>query len=400
MRRWDRSNQDDDLPDYIARPGRSRQQQPPPPPQRQQQSRRYQEEEEEEQQHQQPRSRGFQHQPYQPRQQHQQLPPSKSTGNLQRRRDDEYEYEDQQQQQQQPPKRVALPGRQQIPQKLPPHLQQQQQQQQRLDREDNFEEPTTVVRRKKAFDFSKALPKGELVLSGKDEPHYDAGTVTPRMATGKPTPIPPVAASYRLPPPPPQRQVQEEEDEEEEEDMRHQTGPSILGQLEDNPFLRKRSGTGAALATDEELDTNDALNRPMGGDTAVSDVTEWKDVFGITKDELITLSRKVAAANFNAIPSVVEPVMHTMTTLRNERNLSSRGTAIHLYKSGVKAIWVLPGGSYFFGIESQYLAHVRCDTLQEAFNMIQDDNHPVPPERLEERKRRIRERVAKLPKKN
>jgi len=120
------------------------------------------------------------------------------------------------------------------------------------------------------------------------------------------------------------------------------------------------------------------------GDAHVASLVEWKDVYGIKIEEMIPLFKQVASQRCKPDATTLEAITSTLTKIRGEQNLSSRGLAEFLWRGETgkvaKTIWIGKAGNIIYGSEYVYLKEMQCKDVKEALLNIRDNDHPVRPD--------------------
>ncbi len=137
---------------------------------------------------------------------------------------------------------------------------------------------------------------------------------------------------------------------------------------------------------------------PKLSEDRVDKSVHWKDVYGIKIDEIAVLDKAVRARRFKPGEDIVDRVAYTLTTCTNEQNFSTRDLAIHLYKGGIKSIWLRGRGRgddrYFYGTEKDYIDVMKTVVsrpsidektvdISTIFEQLPDNDRPNPREEAE-----------------
>lgn len=170
------------------------------------------------------------------------------------------------------------------------------------------------------------------------------------------------------------------------------------------PTARKATG----VTFDGSRDDNARMHRPppprerpIAAGEAISSVVpklsedrvdksvHWKDVHGIKIEEIAVLDKAVRARRFKPGEDIVDRVEYTLQTCCNEQNFSTQQMAVHLYKGGIKSIWLRGRGSYFYGTEQAYIETMKGSLMRPSidtktlnvfliFENLPDNDHPDP----------------------
>ena len=105
-----------------------------------------------------------------------------------------------------------------------------------------------------------------------------------------------------------------------------------------------------------------------------ADPLAYAKYYGVTRDQLMVLDRLVASERFKPrVPATTGRIDHVFRRLIVECHLTTRGLAMHLYKSGMQSIWVKGSGLPFFGTQNSYLEYARSRTVQAAIATLPDE---------------------------
>ena len=140
-------------------------------------------------------------------------------------------------------------------------------------------------------------------------------------------------------------------------------------------LARPEASTGPIITfLDDDDDNQDDGDREKKKEP-VPDHLIWAEKYGVKQEDLLLVDKLVTVERFKPRdPGTTGRVTHLLARLIKERYLSTRGLAMHLYKCGVKSIWIRPTQKPFYGTEETYLTFMGKRDVASALNSLENES--------------------------
>jgi len=100
---------------------------------------------------------------------------------------------------------------------------------------------------------------------------------------------------------------------------------------------------------------------------------EWAEAHGVKDEDLQLVDKLVTLERYRPRePGTTERVEHLLARLIKERYLSTRALGYHLYKAGVKSIWIRSNKMPFYGPEDAYVAFMNKRDVVAALDSLEN----------------------------